>query len=180
MGRVPSPIDVFPWDLSVVNLADASSVIQSTRLLDSVPRPNAVYEIHSVRATLSEDGTGDLASAAIGTGPEIPAGLANNDGALMGVRSTARIGGALTPTVVWHWGRSNQAGAGSGDGSIYLPPEFYWDGEMQGFLQNGAGATVDVLFTVAFRIVVFSEKDFLALLARILPGTIQKNTIFVA
>lgn len=179
-SRLPRPLSVFPWDVKAVDLIDASSAVVATRLLDSEPRPSALYEIHSVRCTMSIAGTGNLASAGITNGPELPAGVGNTDGALMSIRSNNRIGGADSPSLIWHWGRAETGRGSTGDGTIYLPPEFYWDGEMYGILQNGAGATVDALFTVVFRIVEFSKRDFLRVVHRVLPGTIEKLAKFIA
>lgn len=172
------PISIGEWDLAVRAISDASSAVVSGLILAEPGRDSAVYELHSIRCTMSEDGTGDLASAAIADAP-IAAGLNNADGDLMGIHERSQLagGGIRDPNTIFHWGRSNQLGSGSGDGTIYLPPSFYWDGEIHGLLQNGAGATVSTLFTIVFRVVVFSANSFNRLRDRILPNTIAKARI---
>ena len=174
---VPKPIDIGPWDVSTVVHQESGSLVGATRLLADKPKPQSCYEIHSMRGTMTEDGTGDLASMAIATG-DIPAGLTNEDGIIFELREELQIGGADVGSVLWTWGRSNQLGAGQGDGTIYLPPEFYWDGPMFGVFQNGAGATVQFLFTVVYRIVTFSRAAWPAISSSFLPGRARKSLTF--
>lgn len=170
---VATPVKTGPWDLVAVGHFDATSAITALQLLKERTRERTLYEIHSLRVTWSEDGTGDLASFGIADG-DVPAGLSNADGVLMGLRNVGPLGGAANPNLYWHWGRSNQLGAGTGDGTIYLPPDFYWAGAMWGIMQNGAGATVTALYTVCFRLVEFSKRDYIEMLNSILPGSATK------
>jgi len=169
------PIHVGNWDIdSIVHEDTAAAVVASTRLLPARPRPAAVYEIFSIRATMSEDGTGDLSSMGI-SDFEVPIGavVPNTDGDLMQLRHEQIVNTFEVGSVYWHWGRSNQIALQ--EPTIYMPPGMLWDGEMFGVFQNGAGAVVTYLWTITYRIVRFSEKDFPTVVAHILPRSATKH-----
>ena len=169
-----TPIDIGPWDIATRAHLDSGSVVSSSQVLQSPDRQGTVYEIASLRATMSEDGTGDLSSMGFADGPiPVAASLANNDETLMLTRSDSRTNTFAMPNVYWHWGRSNQIALTQP--TIYMPPEFYWGGELHGVFQNGAGATVAYLYTVIFRMVRFPDKDWADILAHILPGSAKKK-----
>lgn len=158
------------WDMAVIALGDTSSAVVSQRIL---PKPKApeVYEIHSIRCTMSVGGTGSLACTAIAE-EAAPTGLGNNDTTVMQIRETTS--GMST----WfHWTRSNQLIVPQP--TIYMPPQFYWESEMHAWLQNGAGATIYAMFTVIFRTVRLSVSDFVYELDSVLPGTGRKDRIQV-
>lgn len=168
------PIEVGPWDLAVVTHLDSASVVSSTRVLQAPDREGTVYEIHSLRATMSEEGTGNLAAMGFADGPiPVAATLANNDETLMLTRNDRRENTFEMPNVYWHWGRSAQRALTQS--TILMPPEFYWGGELHGVFQNGAGATIAFMYTVVFRMVTFPTKDWASILAHILPGTGKKK-----
>ncbi len=177
MTRVPTPRDIGPWDLAAATLNDASSAVVGVEVLPRTSRVHSAYELHSVRATWSEDGTGDLMALAMADG-NVPTGVTNADQALMALRHETPIGGGPDqPNVWWHWGRSNQLGAGTGDGTIYLPPEFYWDGELWGIMQNGSGSAPSGLWTVTFRRVAWTQRDFLTIKGRLAPDASKKTGV---
>jgi len=76
------------------------------------------------------------------------------------------------PNCWWHWPRSAQHGQSE---TIYLPPDFFWDGPMFGLYQNAAGATVTFLYTVVFRLVRFSQANFIEAANRMAPKTGKKR-----
>jgi hypothetical protein len=57
-----------------------------------------------------------------------------------------------------------------------MPPDFFWQGEMHGVFQNGAGATVTFLWIVLYRIVTFSEVDFPHIVNQIMPAGSTKHS----
>lgn len=170
---VPKPIDITSWTIAVVSQFDDASVVSSIRLLPDTPRERSVYELHSVRATMSGAGTGNLASMGFIDAP-VPVGITNTDLAMMATRHGA-LTGQTTGNLFWHWGRSNQIGAGMGDGTIYLPPKFLYDGELHGIWQNGAGAAIEFLFTCTYRVWTFSRRDYIALQGKLPPGNVGKD-----
>jgi len=169
---VPRPqIETF-WDMTVVAHTDTGSVIASTLVLPRLTRDFAVYELWSLRASISDDGTGSLASFGWIDRP-IPAAMGNSDNTLMGIRTESPPGGGPVGNSFAHFGRSSQL-AGE-EPMIYLPPEFYWDGELHGLIQNGAGATVTWLFTVWFRVVTFGRREFPQVISKLPPRTVTKD-----
>lgn len=154
------------WRMAVKALIDVSSAIVSTVVLRQ-PKPPWVYEIASIRATMTEDGTGDLASLAMADGAA-PSGLSNQDARVL----TAHTADNGVNTFL-HWGRTNQLGT-QGMGSVDFPPEFFWAEEMHGWLQNGAGAEIVALFTVTYRIHRV-QGDYSAAISKMLPHTMAKD-----
>lgn len=154
------------WRLGVKALIDVSSAIVSTIILRRPSQP-FVYELFSIRGTMTEDGTGDLASIAIADGPA-PSGLSNQDARVL----TAHDADNGVNTFL-HWGRTNQLGT-QGQGSVEFPPGFFWAGELHGWLQNGAGAEVVVLFTVTYRLHRVPG-NYSAGIASMLPRTMSKD-----
>lgn len=170
-----SPVDVGNWDINcITHIESGIGVVVSTLLLPERPRPASVYEIFSIRTTMSEDGTGDLVSAGI-SDTEVPAGasVGNTDGDMMVLRQENPQNTFAVGSVYWHWGRSNQLALSQS--TIYMPPGMLWDGPMHGVMQNGGGATVVYLFTVTYRVVRFSERNFPDVVRHILPGSATKN-----
>lgn len=159
-----------PWSIRSLVLGDQSSAVVDGLLLPTIDAP-WLREIHSIRATMVEDGTGDLASMFIADGPIRAAGFNNNDQEPM--QATQSNAGANT---LWHWGRTNQLGT-QGQETQYMPPDFLWEGEMWAWLQNGSGAVVFSLFTVVERRVRFSRREYVDLVAKVMPGTIVKERI---
>ena len=169
-----APIDRGNWDINTIVHVEAASVVASTKLLPARPRAATVYEIFSIRATMSEDGTGDLASCGI-SDFEVPVGatVGNTDGDLMQLRSDEVVNTIPVGSVYWHWLRSNQSALTNP--TIYMPPGMFWDGEMHGVFQNGSGAVVTFLYTIQYRLARFAEKDFADVIAHILPRSATKR-----
>lgn len=175
---LPKPVDILPWDVACIVHQESGSLIAATEILEGRPRDQSCYEIHSMRGVMTEDGTGDLSSMGIATA-DLPGSLTNSDNLMFELREELKIGGADVGSVLWTWGRSNQIGAGQdGGGTIYLPPEFYWDGPMFGVFQNGAGATVDYLYTVVYRVVRFSKTAWPQMARLLLPNRATKHLTF--
>lgn len=172
---VPNPIDIGLWDVTTIALFDDASVVHTTEILPDVPRPMSLYELHNIHMSMSEDGTGDLASMGI-TDEAIllNSSISNTDGALMSVRSNMNSG-FRSGNVYWHMGRSNQLGAGIGSPVITFPPRFYWAGGLHGIFQNGAGAGIEFLWTAIFRVVTFAMNDFKQLIAKCAPRSAVKE-----
>jgi len=168
------PADRGNWDIAALTIDDSSSVQSSAEILPRSKNPRSLYEIHSVRCTMSGDGTGILASAGICDG-QIPAGLSNTDGSLMQARADLFVPAiGVLPNIWWHWPRSAQHGQSE---TVYLPPDFFWEGVMHGCFQNAAGAGVQFLWTVIFRTVRFSGADFLEAAQRMFPRTGKKRDV---
>jgi len=102
----------------------------------------------------------------IADGPADPANFTNSDQFI--IQSTDESFAFENHNLIWHWGRSNQKGT-QGQETQYLPPEFWWEGEMHAWLQNGAGATVHALFTVVCRLVTFSDLEYRRLQGKVMP-----------
>lgn len=174
---VPKPVDVTPWDVACIVHQENASILAATRILEARPRDESCYEIHSVRGTMTETGTGILASMGIATG-DLPGALSNSQQLMYELREELKIGGADVGSVLWTWGRSQQFGSGQDGGTIYMPPEFYWDGPMFGVFQNGAGAQVGYLWTVVYRIARFSKATWPQLSRLLLPNRATKHLTF--
>lgn len=168
----PAPKIVGPWDVEITTVFDDASVVSSTRLLRDMARPLSMYEIHSIRATMSEAGTGNLSAMGITDG-QVPVGVTNTDIGMMSLHTGSQGIAVTTPTIFWHWGRSAQRALT--DPMIYLPRRFYWDGQMHGVWQNGAGAGIEYMWVIQFRVVTFGEADYLALANKVPPATSRKR-----
>lgn len=171
-----SPVDIGPWDVVVKGLFDDASVVSSRLILPVPSRERSVYELHSLRLTMSEAGTGNLASGGFTDGP-VPVGVTNNDIGLMSLHTGSQGVAVETPSILWHWGRSAQKSSGQGDGTLYLPPGFYYDGALHGAFQNGSGSGNEWLWTVVFRVVRFSHPAWLALRGKLPPATVAKDRV---
>jgi len=162
-----NPIKVGPWQMRVHAHQDASSAIVAQKLLKEVGAPS-LYEIWSLTVNISEEGTGDLASAAIGNA-DLVSGISNDDARMMRITRQGDNGAET----YWHWGRDNQIGGIQP--TIYLPPGFYWEGELWAYEQNGAGAAVTYMFNVIYRVVTFRETAWVNLVAKVLPLRADKT-----
>lgn len=173
---LPKPVDIGPWDIvSNVHQESGSNIGSTIVLKESEPR--TIYELWSLRMSMSEDGTGDLASMGFGTAL-LPIGSTNTDNLLIELRSEDQIGGVDPGNVWWHMGRSNQLGQGVGAPDIYFPPDFWWEGPIFGYFQNGAGATIDFLYTIIYRVLTFSKKNWILAANASLPRRGRKHLTF--
>jgi len=173
---LPKPTDIGPWDIQSLTHQESGSVIASSEVLRQA-EPRQIYEIWSFRMTMTEDGTGDLASMGIGTA-FFPQGSTNSDNLLVSLRTELKIGGLDPGNVWWHMGRSNQLGQGIGGPDIYFPPDFWWDGPVFGYFQNGAGATIDYLWTIVYRVLTFTQRDWTLAVNSSLPRRGRKHRTF--
>jgi len=164
-----TPIRTGFWDIVARDHQDTASVVGDVELLPKLDR-SAVYELWSLRVSMTEEGTGDLSSMGVGDGP-VGVGTGNDDATILDMRAAATP--IVRPNVFWHWGRSNQLQGPLGD--VMFPPQFYWAGPLHGLFQNGAGASITYLWTVIYRIVHFRDQDFAELIAKVLPGGADKK-----
>lgn len=160
------------WQIAARSHTDTTSVVGSVRILDKLPR-SAVYEIYSLRGQMNEVGTGVLASMAISDGA-VPGSIGNNAAALlnMGRQNSDAV---QRPDIFWFWGRTAQF-QGPENADVYLPPDFFWTSEMHGVFQNGAGASIVYMWTVVYRVVTFSTKDFANVTHKMAPMGSTKRT----
>lgn len=171
------PIDVGPWDIVARELGELASEVGSTPILEDEPRESSVYELHSIRMSMSVQGTAILASMGVTDGP-IVGSVGNLDRSLMQVTSEVLSGGAPQANIYWHVGRSQQNGSGVGESHFYFPPEFYWATGLHGAFQNGSGSVLSFMWTVIYRVVRFSKKEFPHIVSQLPPLTARKKSVF--
>ena len=178
MARI-RPTDVGPWDIVTRVLGELGQVdVGSTPVLEDEPRETSVYELHSIRMSMSLQGTAILASMGMTDGP-IVGTITNDDRSLMEVSSEVPpTGPAPQANLYWHVGRSQQNGAGVSESHFYFPPEFYWALGLHGAFQNGSGSNITFMWTVIFRVVRFSRNDFPQVISKLPPLTAHKQSVF--
>lgn len=155
-----------PWDWHAISVRDSSGAVVSAQLLGRPPSRH-FWELYSITADMSQDGTGELNSMHIADGPSFA--MTNDQKTPMIIRRHEN------PITTWlHWGRSNQKGD-AGQPQRFFPPDFWYDGELWGWLQAGGGAQVVARFTVIFRAVQFGKAEWVDLRHKVPPFSGQKE-----